>query len=465
MGGGVMALAGMILRYWRLRSRIVRSSVSPPANVQEVAEMLARKLGLRRAAGLRVCDGEIGPAVFGLFRPVLLVPRKWAEHGDPGRLRAIVAHEIVHLRRRDPLVAAAQMISQAVWWFNPLVWWMNMEINRTRELCCDAEVVDALACPPADYAQTLIDVLRDQCSRRPMPAMGIYPITQSRIQHIMENTSHSYRRMSWRRWALAGLCAMVILPGAGIRPASQARADGPPTMDAVGSIAEVTHFVRIVVDSDVIRFQGKPVSPEQLPSLLARVPDRPHTILEIGYAADDVTMGQYMKAFSLAANDRARRDLGFEGLSEIGKQPADSVGSDDRCVYAALTPAPESALTSAVPFTVGRTQFTGGDRIVITSVRGDRDHFEIGGTYQVRGTYHLESADKVTMSLWISARLPGQGWGNSAPGQFTTITRGDGTFTLTDRIPVAGYPHINMHIHSGNTIGDMYFGSGEWLDQ
>jgi BlaR1 peptidase M56 len=412
-----------------------------------------------------VCDDPVGPAVLGVFRPILLMPRQVVEGSTAAKLRTIVAHEIVHLRRRDPLVAGAQLLSQAIWWFNPLVWWMNRQMNQTREICCDAEVVSALPCPPAEYAQTLIDVLRQRRARWLTPAMGIYPVTQTRIEHIMKNTAKLNQRTPWRYWALAALCAVVVLPGAGMNSGQQARGDEPPTADAVGSIAEVTHFVRIIVDGDTIRFQGQPVSADQLPSVLAQVPDRPHTIVEIGYTADDVTMGQYMKAFSCVANDKARRELGFREISEVGRQPADSRGSDDRRVFAALTPAPESELTHEVPFSIGRTEFnSAGDSITITDVRGDRDQFEIGGTYEVHGTYHLVSTDKVTLAFWISARVRGEGWGDSAPGQFATIAKGDGTFTLIDRIPVAGYPHINLNIDHGS-IGTMYFGSGDWLNK
>ena len=52
-----------------------------------------------------------------------------------------------------------QLLSQAIWWFHPLVWWMNRQITHTREMCCDAQAIVNLRCSPAQYAQTLIDIL------------------------------------------------------------------------------------------------------------------------------------------------------------------------------------------------------------------------------------------------------------------------------------------------------------------
>jgi beta-lactamase regulating signal transducer with metallopeptidase domain len=459
IAGGVVLLVGVGIRSWRFRRRIDRCSVAPPAELKESIDSLCPTLGLNRRLSLRLCAEPVGPAVFGVLRPVVIMPVSLLQENSSEQLRTIVAHEIIHVRRRDSLIACAQLLSQAVWWFNPLVWWMNRQINQTREICCDAEVVATLPCPAAEYAQTLIDVLRQHRSLRlSSAAMGIQPVTQERIERIMENATQTNGRMLRRYWAMTALVALLLLPGAGILSASE-----PPAADAVGTIVEVTHFVRVVVDADVVRLQGQRVKLEELPAALGAVPDRSHTVLEIAYASDDVTMGEYMKVFSAIANDSTRGLLGFKYLSQIGKQSADSKGSDDERVFAALTPAPISDLTHVLPFQVGHTEFNDkGDGLTITEIRSDRDKFEVGGTYQVRGTFHLSSRDHVRLALWVSATRPGEGRGFGAPGQFMAINKGDGTFTLTDRFPVVGYPHINLDTDDGGA-GTMYFGSGDWL--
>ncbi len=70
-------------------------------------------------------SGSIEPGVFGLFRPVLLLPAGIAERLTPEQLQAILAHELCHVRRRDNLTAALHMLVQAVFWFHPLVWWIG----------------------------------------------------------------------------------------------------------------------------------------------------------------------------------------------------------------------------------------------------------------------------------------------------------------------------------------------------
>ena len=64
-------------------------------------------------------------------------------------LRPIFAHELLHYRRRDHWVGFLQLMVAAVWWFHPLVWWMNRQVSRTREMSCDEQAIASLACPPA----------------------------------------------------------------------------------------------------------------------------------------------------------------------------------------------------------------------------------------------------------------------------------------------------------------------------
>jgi beta-lactamase regulating signal transducer with metallopeptidase domain len=78
------------------------------------------------------------PMLLGLFRPVIILPgREYAE----AQLQAVLAHELTHLRRKDMLVRWAAALTCAVHWFNPLVWLVRREIDRSCELACDEAVV------------------------------------------------------------------------------------------------------------------------------------------------------------------------------------------------------------------------------------------------------------------------------------------------------------------------------------
>jgi beta-lactamase regulating signal transducer with metallopeptidase domain len=448
--GVLLAAAGYS---WALRRRIAKSSVQPTRELLEQVELLCRRLGMRRTATVRVCDEPIGPAVVGIFRPMVILPAAVPGENDG----ALLAHELIHVRRMDPLAAGAQLLSVAVWWFNPLVWWMNRNISRVREMCCDAEVIGNLQCPAEDYAQMLIDVLRE---RRRFGAMmlapGIRPaeVTARRLDGIISGEGWTHRRTPWTHWALAALMALLLLPGA--RPGS-AQVEPPASMPAPQP-ESVTHFVLLVIDVDSMTLQGKVVSDDQLPDALMAIPDRHNTVLQMAYASWDVTMGRWQKVRREFLGDDIRARLGFKYLDDIGQKPLGSLGRADVAIYQRPPQAPVSGLTHTVNFEIGKTEFLPGDSITITEVRGTSDQIEVGGTYQVKGTYHLASHDKAALQLQETSsdlRHFQQG-----PNQSVDVSHGDGTFTLTEvMVDEDGKPHVSFYA-DGPSIGGVYFGTG-----
>jgi bla regulator protein blaR1 len=99
------------------------------------------------------------PGVFGVFRPILLLPEGISERLTPAQWNAILAHELCHVRRRDNLTAAIHMAIEAIFWFHPLVWWIGKRLVDERERACDEEVLLASGDPEA-YAEGILNVCR-----------------------------------------------------------------------------------------------------------------------------------------------------------------------------------------------------------------------------------------------------------------------------------------------------------------
>jgi uncharacterized protein (TIGR03435 family) len=97
------------------------------------------------------------PGVFGIFRPVLLLPEGIFEHLSPEQMKSVLTHELCHVRRRDNLAGVIQMIVEAAFWFHPLVWWIGNRMFQERERACDEEVL-RLGNPPRAYAQGILKV-------------------------------------------------------------------------------------------------------------------------------------------------------------------------------------------------------------------------------------------------------------------------------------------------------------------
>jgi len=430
-GGCLCVLFTILIRSSYLSRRIAASSIPVPGDLLDMIESLRDSLGIRRRISLTLSSQPIGPAVFGIIRPTLVVPNIILENQNRDRLCALFAHELIHLRRGDPLIAGLQLLIQAIWWFHPLVWWMNSQINHVREMCCDAEAIADTQCPREDYAQMLVDVLRRRRVLQPiLPSLGMrsQQVTARRLDQVLKGAGWSHRHVPWRYWLALAFCGLLILPGSGIRfhhdraavLADQATSN-PTARSTSAENQHETHYVRVVVDVNSVSFQGKPTTLAKLPALLEAVDDSADTVLQMAYATDEVTMGWFMRVESEIYNDDERRKLGFKYLDHIGQRPVDSVGADLRPAamqrptpLPSLPQAPVSQLTHNVSFQTGQTQFQGGDSITITEVRGTSDTIQVGGTYQVKGTYHLASHDQATLALSVTAIRPEDAYGDWA---------------------------------------------------
>ena len=133
----------------------------------------------RRSIRLRLTDHPQSPAVCGLFRPVILLPRSLAEHLPPAQLRAVLLHELLHLRRGDVWVNCAQALLQIAYWWHPLLWLANARIRRVREEAVDDAVMLALNEDAETYAPTLLEVAK-LALHRPLASLGLVGILESR---------------------------------------------------------------------------------------------------------------------------------------------------------------------------------------------------------------------------------------------------------------------------------------------
>lgn len=148
--GALLVLARLGVGIARTRTIVRRAGGAP-----EWALSIARA---ERATGFRAVvaatDELDGPAVTGLFAPVVLVPRSsgaWTEE----RRHAVLLHEIAHVRQADCLVHVVAQIACAAHWFNPLAWMALRRLRVERELAADDAVITAGACA-SRYAEDLL---------------------------------------------------------------------------------------------------------------------------------------------------------------------------------------------------------------------------------------------------------------------------------------------------------------------
>ena len=112
----------------------------------------------KRPVSVRQNDGVTVPMVWGLFRPVILLPAD-ADSWQHEQRRAVLLHELAHIQRQDWLMQTVAHITCAVYWFNPLLWFAVRRMQAEAERACDDHVLNA-GHQSTDYAQHLLDIVR-----------------------------------------------------------------------------------------------------------------------------------------------------------------------------------------------------------------------------------------------------------------------------------------------------------------
>jgi len=202
---GVVCVAVMRFRAWRRIRAAVRVSIplAPP------------HVHVPRDVDVRLAPGLLEPGVVGWRHPILLLPADLGAHLTSSELDAVIAHEMCHVRRWDNHTAMLHMLTEALCWFHPLVWWIGARLVSERERACD-EAVLRQGSEPTVYAQAIVKT----CARYvASPLACVAGVTgsdlQQRIEMIMTNQLPMPINL-WRRVAMGSACFLAIgLPVAG----------------------------------------------------------------------------------------------------------------------------------------------------------------------------------------------------------------------------------------------------------
>jgi bla regulator protein blaR1 len=170
----------------------------------------------------------IEPGVFGILRPVLLLPKGIEAWLTTKQFEAIVEHEMCHVRRRDNLLAAVHMAVEAIFWFCPPVWWIGLRLVDERERACDEEVLLS-GRDPQPYAEGILNVCKFYTESPLACASGISGSDlKSRIVRIMKQpVSARLSRGKKVFLAIVAASAMAVPLAFGIANAPSVSAQEP----------------------------------------------------------------------------------------------------------------------------------------------------------------------------------------------------------------------------------------------
>lgn len=234
LAGAVAVAAATALGRLRVTWLAHRSEPLESGPWPALANRVAGEIGLARRVRLRRVDREIMPMVWGVFRPVVLLPAS-AEAWDDSLKRHVLLHELAHVQRHDYPIQLVSRLALAIHWFDPLAWSAARRLRLERERACDDHVLGsgASAC---DYAEDLVEMARRLGpARRSALALGAVGPSNFADRVVALLDGGRPRRVLTRRIALGAgaLAAGLVVPLAVLRPA--ARCVDPPVAVALAA--------------------------------------------------------------------------------------------------------------------------------------------------------------------------------------------------------------------------------------
>lgn len=158
---GMIALSSLyvrqLLKYYRLTGRAAEVQ---DKKLLEAIEKWRNKFGIKQPVRLVFSDDFLSPFTLGIFCPAIFIPSQLIESEDQEILELFIAHEMAHIRRFDDFWIKIQQMIQIVFFFHPVAWYANRQINQARERLCDQRVLEE-GVPSKSYGQSMLKVLQN----------------------------------------------------------------------------------------------------------------------------------------------------------------------------------------------------------------------------------------------------------------------------------------------------------------
>lgn len=161
---------------------------------------------------VRIADA-LGPAVVGLLKPLIVLPR-WLLNAPPDQRNMALDHEAEHIAARDPLLLHVALLLVALAPWNLPLWWQLRRLRFAIEVDCDRRVLQR-GTNPTDYGEMLLSVGQRQRGS----IGGVLALTEkaSQLERRIRVITGTVRRHSRSAFsALLGLSISAIVAAAAV---------------------------------------------------------------------------------------------------------------------------------------------------------------------------------------------------------------------------------------------------------
>lgn len=201
-------------RIWRM-GRVLSLSQEPNPPFKEIVAATAAHMEMQPPCS-RLVERIGSPFIWALRKPILVWPSWQVQQIHEAGHRAVLAHELAHIKRKDHICRWFELLANGILWWNPLFWHIRRRMRDFAELACDAHAIHAFPGSRKALAHALLDAAeRGFHPSTVITAMGATAAGRRKLQRrllmiIKNKTAHTLPRT----WMLGlGIALLCLLPG------------------------------------------------------------------------------------------------------------------------------------------------------------------------------------------------------------------------------------------------------------
>ncbi|MDT8300413.1 MAG: M56 family metallopeptidase [Sedimentisphaerales bacterium] len=264
---GMLVLLALLIKRIKFVRGMIAQSRTANERLQRTLDECRCRIGIRQNIELRLSGNTHSPAVCGLFKPIILIPAVLLKKLSQKKLKAVLIHELAHIKRDDNWVNLLQTILQIVHFYNPFVWIANAMVHRAREQAVDEMVLVTLNPETKNYSNMLIDIA-EMAFWRPKFGLRLIGVVESkkalerRINHMLNRPVPKSSKLGYLGLIAIVVIGAIILP-MGRNPAEQTAlaasvSDGRIADNIIVPGVRVGKFTFGISEDDVLESMGKP---------------------------------------------------------------------------------------------------------------------------------------------------------------------------------------------------------------
>jgi len=204
---GILLIGTLVLwRVLKLHNRLKKCPVITRMDLSELLKKLCIKMNIKQPVGLYYLkmDTINSPAVSGIVRPRIYLPKTIADTFSSEELEPILLHELSHIKKFDAVFNWIQIAVQFFYFFHPLVWLVNRKIRHLREEVSDDMALHYFGYERESYSESILKVVKNiRCEPTfSFVNLGLTERKSSlikRIKRIMCNKDLHYSKMNLSR--------------------------------------------------------------------------------------------------------------------------------------------------------------------------------------------------------------------------------------------------------------------------